>query len=199
MPYFTHLHVHSHYSILDGMSKVPDLISKCKRNGMYAMALTDHGNMFGIKELVDTVKKENGKVKDKIKELEAKKAELEAKIKEVEELYSNTEVPEGTPRLSDLQEEAAAIDPQLAALNGQFFKPIIGIETYCAHRTLYDKDPTVKERDPETGRDRITDRSGWHLILLAKNKQGYKNLCKLSSIAFTEGFFYHPRIDHNLL
>ena len=199
MPYFTHLHVHSHFSILDGMSKVPDLINKCKRNGMYAMALTDHGNMFGIKELVDTAKKENGKVKDKIGELEAKKKEIEEKIKEVEELYSNTEVPEGTPKLSDLQEELDGIGAQIGELNTQFFKPIIGIETYCAHRTLYDKDPAVKERDPETGRERITDRSGWHLILLAKNKQGYKNLCKLSSIAFTDGFFYNPRIDHNLL
>ena len=199
MPYFTHLHVHSHFSILDGMSKVPDLISKCKRNGMYAMALTDHGNMFGIKELVDTAKKENGKVKDKIGELEAKKKEIEEKIKEVEELYSNTEVPEGTPKLSDLQEVLDGIGVQISELNTQFFKPIIGIETYCAHRTLYDKDPAVKERDPETGRERITDRSGWHLILLAKNKQGYKNLCKLSSIAFTDGFFYNPRIDHNLL
>ena len=199
MPYFTHLHVHSHFSILDGMSKVPDLISKCKRNGMYAMALTDHGNMFGIKELVDTAKKENGKVKDKISELETKKNEIEEKIKEVEELYTNTEVPEGTPNLSDLQEELGKIVSDIANLSTQFFKPIIGIETYCAHRTLYDKDPSVKERDPETGRDRIADRSGWHLILLAKNKQGYKNLCKLSSIAFTDGFFYHPRIDHNLL
>ena len=163
------------------------------------MALTDHGNMFGIKELVDTAKKENGKVKDKIGELEAKKKEIEEKIKEVEELYSNTEVPEGTPKLSDLQEVLDGIGVQISELNTQFFKPIIGIETYCAHRTLYDKDPAVKERDPETGRERITDRSGWHLILLAKNKQGYKNLCKLSSIAFTDGFFYNPRIDHNLL
>ena len=199
MPYFTHLHVHSHFSILDGMSKVPDLIKKCKRNGMYAMALTDHGNMFGIKELVDTVGKENGKVKDQINALKGKKEELESKAKEVEELYSNTEVPEGTPKLSDLQEELTNLNAEIEALNGQFFKPIIGIETYCAHRTLYDKDPSVKERDPETGRERITDRSGWHLILLAKNKQGYKNLCKLSSIAFTDGFFYNPRIDHNLL
>ena len=176
MPYFTHLHVHSHFSILDGMSKVPDLISKCKRNGMYAMALTDHGNMFGIKELVDTVKKENGKVKDKIKEHQA--------------VLSNDGA---TP------EEKREAEYQIEQLKEQMFKPIIGIETYCAHRTLYDKDPAVKERDPETGRERITDRSGWHLILLAKNKQGYLNLCKLSSIAFTDGFFYNPRIDHNVL
>ncbi|MBR3528254.1 MAG: DNA polymerase III subunit alpha [Bacteroidales bacterium] len=176
MPYFTHLHVHSHFSILDGMSKVPDLISKCKKNGMYAMALTDHGNMFGIKELVDTVKKENGKVKDKIKEQEAV-------------LHNDGASPE----------EKREAEYQVEQLKEQIFKPIIGIEAYCAHRTLYDKDATVKERDPETGRERITDRSGWHLILLAKNKQGYKSLCKLSSIAFTDGYFYSPRIDHNVL
>ena len=199
MPYFTHLHVHSHFSILDGMSKVPDLIGKCKRNGMYAMALTDHGNMFGIKELVDNAKKENGKVKDKIKELEAHKTELEGQLKEVEEKYSNTTVPEGTPSLSDIKESIDSTDAQIATLKTQFFKPIIGIEAYCAHRTLYDKDANVKERDPETGRERIADRSGWHLILLAKNKTGYRNLCKLSSIAFTDGYFYSPRIDHNLL
>ena len=176
MPYFTHLHVHSHFSILDGMSKVPDLIKKCKKNGMYAMALTDHGNMFGIKELVDTAKKENGKVKDKIKEQEAILANDGASPEEKQEAQY-----------------------QVEQLKAQIFKPIIGIETYCAHRTLYDKDANVKERDPETGRDRITDRSGWHLILLAKNKQGYKSLCKLSSIAFTDGYFYSPRIDHNVL
>ena len=73
---FTHLHVHTHYSILDGMSKVGDLIDKCKRTGMNAIAITDHGNMFGIKELVDTAAKVNGKVKDAIKDLkkELKKA-----------------------------------------------------------------------------------------------------------------------------
>ena len=64
---FTHLHVHSHYSILDGMSKVPDLIDKCVRTGMYSIALTDHGDMFGIKEFLDYAGKYNGKVKDKIR------------------------------------------------------------------------------------------------------------------------------------
>ena len=176
MPYFTHLHVHSHFSILDGMSKVPDLIKKCKKNGMYAMALTDHGNMFGIKELVDTVKKENGKVKDAIKEQEA--------------ILNN----DGASA-----EEKREAEYQVEQLKGQFFKPIIGIEAYCAHRSLHDKDGTLRERDPQTGRDRIVDRSGYHLILLAKNKQGYKSLCKLSSIAYTEGFFYTPRIDHEVL
>jgi DNA polymerase-3 subunit alpha len=156
---------------------------------MYAMALTDHGNMFGIKELVDTVKKENGKVKDQIGELESEKEKLEKGEIEGEE---------------PLDEEAKAarlaeLDSKIIVLKSQIFKPIIGIEAYCAHRTLYDKDANVKERDPETGRERITDRGGWHLILLAKNKQGYLNLCKLSSIAFTDGYFYNPRIDHNVL
>ena len=76
MDKFTHLHVHSHYSILDGMSKVPDLINKCLKNGMHAMALTDHGNMFGIKDLVDTAGKINGKCKKAVKEIWKKAAFL---------------------------------------------------------------------------------------------------------------------------
>ena len=173
---FTHLHVHSHYSMLDGMSKVPDLVKKAKKNGMYAMALTDHGNMFGIKDLVDTVGKENGKVKDKIKEQEA--------------ILKNDGA---TP------EEKQEAEYQIEELKKQIFKPIIGTEAYCARRTLYDMDKNVKEVNPETGRERIVDSSGYHLILLAKNKQGYHSLCKLASIAYTDGFYNRPRIDHNVL
>ncbi len=147
MPQFTHLHVHSHYSMLDGMSKIPDLVKKAKRCGMTAMALTDHGNMFGIKDFLDTVAKEN---KNRA---------------------------EGEPE----------------------FKPIVGTEAYCARRTLHDKDKNLKEINPETGRERVVDSSGYHLILLAKNLQGYHSLCKLSSIAYTEGFYNRPRIDHDLL
>ena len=147
MPQFTHLHVHSHYSMLDGMSKIPDLVKKAKRCGMYAMALTDHGNMFGIKDFLDTVAKENKNRAD------------------------------GEPE----------------------FKPIVGTEAYCARRTLYDKDKNLKEINPENGRERILDSSGYHLILLAKNLQGYHSLCKLASIAYTDGFYNRPRIDHNVL
>ena len=147
MPQFTHLHVHSHYSMLDGMSKIPDLIKKAKKDGMYSMALTDHGNMFGIKDLLDTVAKEN---KNRA---------------------------EGEPE----------------------FKPIVGTEAYCARRTLYDKDKNFKELNPENGRERVVDRSGYHLILLAKNLKGYHSLCKLASIAYTDGFYDRPRIDHNVL
>ncbi len=147
MAQFTHLHVHSHYSMLDGMSKIPDLVKKAKKNGMYAMALTDHGNMFGIKDLLDTVAKEN---KNRA---------------------------EGEPE----------------------FKPIVGTEAYCARRTLYDKDKNFKEINPENGKERIVDRSGYHLILLAKNLKGYHSLCKLASIAYTDGFYDRPRIDHDVL
>ena len=173
---FTHLHVHSHYSMLDGMSKIPDLIKKAKKNGMYAMALTDHGNMFGIKDFVDTVEKENGKVREQIKEQEAV-------------LKNDGATPE----------EKQEAEYKIGELKAQIFKPIIGTEAYCARRTLYDKDKDVKERNPETGRERIVDSSGYHLILLAKNKVGYHNLCKLASIAYTEGFYSRPRIDHQVL
>ena len=79
------------------------------------------------------------------------------------------------------------------------FKPIVGTEAYCARRTLYDKDKNLKEINPENGKERILDSSGYHLILLAKNLQGYHSLCKLASIAYTDGFYNRPRIDHNVL
>ena len=140
---FVHLHVHSNYSILDGMSKVPDLVKRARELGMPALALTDHGCMYGIKEFVDIVKKFN-----------------------------------------------KGADKPL--------KPIIGIETYCARRSRLQKDNQYKEITGE-GKEIIVDRGGWHLILLAKNKTGYKNLCKLSSIAFIDGFYNRPRIDKELL
>ncbi|MBP5135345.1 MAG: DNA polymerase III subunit alpha [Paludibacteraceae bacterium] len=162
---FTHLHVHSHYSILDGMSKVPDLIDKCMRTGMRAMALTDHGNMYGIKEFLDYADKVNGAPKKKVKEC---KEELE---KETDE----TKRAELEKKLQELQEKSDNFVP---------FKPIVGIEAYCAHKSRF------KEQDHSRG---------WHLILLAKNKTGYHNLCKLSSYAFIEGLYRNPRIDHELL
>ncbi|MCQ2973991.1 MAG: DNA polymerase III subunit alpha [Bacteroidales bacterium] len=166
MTEFIHLHVHSHYSILDGMSKVPDLVNKCIKNGMKAMALTDHGNMYGIKDLFDTCKKINGKPKGKISDCE-------------DEIKKNTD-PEKTAeleaKLEQLKKEAAEYVP---------FKPIIGIETYCAHENF----------DVETQKGHEKSRGGWHLILIAKNKTGYKSLCKLSSLAFTKGYHYKPRID----
>ena len=107
MPQFTHLHVHTHYSILDGMSKVGDLIDKCKRTGMNAIAITDHGNMFGIKELVDTAAKVNGKVKDAIKA-------LQKELKKAEEISN--------------WDGAEEIKAQIEAKEKEYFKPIIGCE-----------------------------------------------------------------------
>ena len=151
---FTHLHVHSHYSVLDGMSKVPDLVDKAIRTGMPAIALTDHGCMYGIKELLDCCKKTNKKLKEKAAE-------------------------EGTEYVP--------------------FKPIVGVEAYCArrHRKLRDKD--LKATNAE-GKQYVVDQSGWHLILLAKNMQGYRNLCKIVSESFMDECYYRrPRIDKELL
>ena len=172
--------------MLDGMSKVPDLIAKAKRCGMYSMALTDHGNMFGIKDFLDCTNKENGKLKDKIKEIETIKLQIE-----------NGEG--GELNEEDKASRLADLDSQLSILKTQFFKPIVGTEAYCARRTLYDKDKNFKEINPENGRERIVDRSGYHLILLAKNLKGYHSLCKLASIAYTDGFYDRPRIDHETL
>ena len=150
---FTHLHVHSQYSVLDGMSKISDLIDKCLRTGMRSIALTDHGNMYGIKEFLDTCKSVN-------KDLQAK-AEKEGK--------------EFVP-----------------------FKPIVGCEAYCARRGRHSK--LGDESVTGEGRKYIIDRSGWHLILLAKNMQGYRNLCKIVSLGYMEDAFnYTPRIDKELL
>jgi DNA polymerase-3 subunit alpha len=128
------------------MSKIPALINKAINDGMNAIAVTDHGNMFGIKEFVDCVKNKN-------KYLPA--------------------------------------DSQ--------FKAIIGVEAYCARRTLYDKDKNFKRINPRTGKEQIVDQSGYHLILLAKNKKGYENLCKLVSTSWIDGEYYRPRIDKNIL
>lgn len=122
---FTHLHVHTHYSILDGACKINQLIDRAKELGMNSIAITDHGNMYGV---LDFVK------------------------------YAN-EVG---------------------------IKPIIGVETYVARESVTSK---VKKED----------RSGYHLVLLAKNMKGYKNLIQLVSKSFIEGFYYTPRIDREWL
>ncbi len=172
---FTHLHVHTHYSTLDGMSKIPDLVDKCIANGMYSLAITDHGNMYGIKELLDYTGKVNGKVKDAIKDLERAIAECGS------------------------DDERMDMERQLEKKRGEMFKPIIGCEAYCARRSLMDKDKNFKQRNAETGRDQIVDSSGWHLLLLAKNEIGYKNLCHIISTSWVDGYYMRPRIDKELL
>lgn len=173
---FVHLHVHSQYSILDGMSKIPHLVDKSMQYGMYSIALTDHGNMFGIKELTDYAIKVNSKNSDKIKEQEA--------------IISSEESS------AEAKAQAAA---EIEQLKTKFFKPIVGVEAYCARRSLRNKDKDVKMQNPESGKDMVVDRSGWHLILLAKNKKGYQNLCKLVSQSWIDGFYGRPRIDKEIL
>ena len=129
---FVHLHVHSQYSILDGQAPVKALVDKAIGNGMRGMAITDHGNMFGIKEFHDYVTKLNKKRGDDEK-----------------------------------------------------FKPIFGCEVYVANK---DRHEHIDKRD-----------IGRHLILLAKNLKGYKNLIKIVSHGWTEGFYSHPRTDHSEL
>ena len=122
---FIHLHTHSHYSLLDGLSKVEDMVRIAKENAMPAMAITDHGNMYGAIEFYK----------------ECKKAGI---------------------------------------------KPIIGCEVYVAERKLSDKEPGI-------------DNKRYHLILLAKNLKGYKNLMRIVSEANLKGYYYKPRVDMDLL
>lgn len=122
---FVHLHVHSEYSLLDGANRIKDLPVRAKELGMNAIALTDHGVMYGVIDFYKACKKEG-------------------------------------------------------------IKPIIGCEVYVAPRTRFDKDPKL-------------DNQYYHLILLAKNNVGYKNLSKLVSLGFIEGFYYKPRIDLEIL
>ncbi len=124
-PDFVHLHTHSHYSLLDGMSKVSDLVAQAKKFGMKALAITDHGAMYGAIEFYQEC--------------------LDAGI-----------------------------------------KPIIGVEAYIAERGRKDKEPNI-------------DNKRYHLTLLAKNNTGYRNLMKLVSASFIDGYYYKPRMDEEIL
>lgn len=123
---YAHLHCHSHYSLLDGASRIPELVSQVKRLNMNAVALTDHGNLYGAIELYR----------------EAKSAGI---------------------------------------------RPIIGYEAYVAPGKRTDREAKGMSE------------ASYHLTLLAYNNTGFRNLIKMSSLAFLEGFYYRPRIDKTLL
>ncbi len=210
---FTHLHVHSHYSILDGMSKVPDLVDKCMRTGMHAMALTDHGNMFGIKELLDYSKKVNGAPKKKLNECKEniKRAKeqieqiprIEEELKNCTDAFDSEKLKQALADAHKAEDELPKLEAELPKLEQKLadfvpFKPIVGVEAYCARRSRLLKDAALKEIGGN-GREQIVDYSGWHLIVLAKNKVGYHNLCKIVSQAFLDGKYGRPRIDKELL
>ena len=165
-PDFVHLHVHSQYSILDGQASIQKLVDKAMRDGQPGIALTDHGNMFGIKEFYNYVKKVKGKYKAQAAEAEARLAAL---VDGSQAPADPAEIARCRAELADLKRKAA-------------FKPIIGSEVYVARRRMQDK-----EGKP--------DQSGYHLILLAKNLKGYHNLIKIVSKAWTEGFYMRPHTD----
>ena len=163
---FVHLHVHTQYSILDGQASIPRLVDKAIANGMRGIAVTDHGDMFGIKEFFNYVNKKNGGTNGEVKDLKKKIAALES----------------GKAESENPEAELAACKEQLEAARKKLFKPIIGCEMYVARRRLEDKD----------GKQ---DQSGYHLVVLAKNLKGYHNLIKLVSKAWTKGFYMRPRTD----
>ncbi|MCD8193135.1 MAG: DNA polymerase III subunit alpha, partial [Tannerellaceae bacterium] len=133
-------------------------------------AVTDHGNMFGIKEFYNKVKKKNSKYQSTIKDCKKELKLLEEKTNPTEEE----------------QERMKKLSAKISECKASLFKPILGCECYCARNGRH----TKNEKE---------DRSGWHLILLAKNLQGYKNLIKMVSLSWTEGFYGRPRIDKELL
>ncbi|MBO5861010.1 MAG: PHP domain-containing protein, partial [Alistipes sp.] len=172
---FVHLHVHSQYSLLDGQASIPRLVDKAIADGMRGIAITDHGNMFAIKEFWNYVKKKNGARKDKIKDLKAKIEALEKEIESLEE-----------PAIEQTA-ELAKMKAELDSVPKEDFKAIIGCEVYVARRG----NMLLKEEK--------ADQSGYHLILLAKNQTGYKNLIKIVSKAWTDGYYMRPRTDRKEL
>ena len=178
---FVHLHVHSQFSLLDGQASIKGLVDKAMADGMPGIALTDHGAMFGIKEFFDYVNKKNGPLLRERKDL---KKQIKA-LEEQEECSAEDEA-----KLSELREQLQAAEAK------PLFKPILGCEVYCARRSRFKKDANV----PNPYRpNQSVDNSGWHLVLLAKDLTGYKNLIKMVSRSWIDGYYYRPRIDKELL
>ena len=167
---FVHLHVHTQYSLLDGQASVSKLVDKAMGDGMKGIAITDHGNMFGIKEFYNYVNKKNSGPKGEIKDLKKRISAIES----------------GAEECDDKETALADCRARIAEAENKLFKPIIGCEMYVAHRTM----------DKREGKQ---DQSGWHLIVLAKNEKGYHNLIKLVSRAWTKGYYMRPRTDRSEL
>lgn len=176
---FVHLHVHSYYSILDGQASISRLVDKAIADGMRGMALTDHGSMMGVKDFYNYVQKKKGGASKDFKKAEAQLQELQAKAAEAGIEASAVQLEDGKTLAEAIAETEKAMEKAKRVMD---FKPIIGCEMYCARRTKFDK--TLKE-----------DRSGWHLVVLAKNETGYHNLVKLVSRAWVDGFYMKPRTD----
>ena len=181
---FIHLHVHTQFSVLDGQASIPALVDKAIADGMPGIAITDHGNMFGIKEFFNYVKKKNGKVNDAIK---AAKKNIENLEKGETKPEKKNEGDENTPEngeetpVETPAEAIARLNGEIAALQKKLFKPIFGCEMYVANKSRFE---TTDKND-----------RGRHLVVLAKNEKGYRNLIKIVSNAWTEGFYSHPRTD----
>ena len=167
---FVHLHVHTQYSLLDGQASISRLVDKAIKDGVKGIAVTDHGNMFGIKEFINYVNKKNGGPKGEIKDLK----------KRIEDIQS------GKIACENQETEIADCRTKITEAEAKIFKPIIGCEMYVARRGM----------DKREGKQ---DQSGWHLIVLAKNEKGYHNLIKLVSRAWTKGYYMRPRTDRNEL
>lgn len=167
---FVHLHVHTQYSILDGQASIPNLVEKALKDGMRGMAVTDHGNMMGIKEFYNYVK--------------SKRKSAQSALKNLQEKLLALDTAEDFGEYATREEAQKALEQQIATKKREAeFKPIFGCEMYVARRGMRTKE--CKE-----------DQSGWHLIVLAKNEKGYHNLIKLVSHAWVDGFYMRPRTDH---
>ena len=184
---FVHLHVHTQYSILDGQASVSRLVDKAMKDGMRGMAITDHGNMMAIKEFFNYTNKKNGPVKGEIKALKQKikalKAGRNVASEEWEALPDEEKQGKTAPEFPSVEAQLEQAQQQLAETEKKLFKPIFGCEMYVAPRRLF-------QMEKDQG-----DNRRYHLIVLAKNQQGYHNLIKLVSKAWTDGFYGKPRTD----
>ena len=223
---FVHLHTHTQYSLLDGQASVKKLVDKAIKDGMPGIAITDHGNMFAIKEFMNYVGKVNGakagrekdlkKLLDKMLALQADHSNLATLLAQTESeekaLKAEIEAAQKADKKFEPSDEQAkqladmgGLIGDLSAMQKEFdfdavkareiivementppFKPIIGCEVYVARRAL----------DLKSDKN---DLGGYHLILLAKNFKGYKNLIKIVSKAWTDGFYGRPRTDRTEL